>query len=65
MAGPRMDVVMRMLERVLEYEDEVRRGVRIPQSVLDQQARDAARKRVTAKRQSKRGASHKRIVRTP
>jgi len=34
--GPRMDVVQRMFERMLEYEEEVRTGKRIPQSLLPQ-----------------------------
>lgn len=32
--GPRLDVVLAMFERMLEYEEEVARGERIPQYVM-------------------------------
>lgn len=32
--GPRIDVVMAMFDRMLEYEEEVARGERIPQYIL-------------------------------
>jgi len=32
--GPRLDVVLRMFERMLEYEEEVERGERVPCYIL-------------------------------
>jgi len=51
-----MDVVMRMFDRILEYEDEVRRGVRIPQTVLNAQQHKRALEKLTEKRRAKRAA---------
>lgn len=32
--GPRLDVVLRMFDRMLEYEEEIARGERVPQYVM-------------------------------
>lgn len=58
-AGPRIDVVMRMFDRILEYEDEVRRGKRIPQTVLNAKLRERTRSELTTKRHVKRAANKK------
>lgn len=50
-ASPAMvELVMRMVDRMLEYEEEVRTGVRIPNSILEEQTIEAAKVKQREKR---------------
>ncbi len=51
--GPRIWVYRAMIERMLEYEDEVARGIRIPNYILEERRRAEATKQRRAQKRAK------------